>query len=110
GLPGSRPASGCRLFRSTMRATRRSGRSCRSSRARNPSMPVPAETATGSGAAGGVEAVYARIARRIMPVLILLFVIAWLDRANIGFARLQMLADRAFSDAVFGFGAGVFYF
>ena len=73
-------------------------------------MPVPAETATGSGAAGGVEAVYARIARRIMPVLILLFVIAWLDRVNVGFARLQMLADRGFSDAVFGFGAGVFYF
>ena len=48
-------------------------------------MPVPAETATGSGAAGGVEAVYARIARRIMPVLILLFVIAWLDRVNVGF-------------------------
>ena len=73
-------------------------------------MPLPAETATGSGAAGDVEAVYARIARRIMPVLILLFVIAWLDRVNVGFARLQMLADRGFSDAVFGFGAGVFYF
>ena len=61
-------------------------------------MPLPAETATGSGAAGDVEAVYARIARRIMPVLILLFVIAWLDRVNVGFARLQMLADRGFRD------------
>jgi len=70
---------------------------------------VPAETTIGSGAAG-VEAVYSRIAKRIMPVLILLFVIAWMDRVNVGFARLQMLADRGFSDAVFGFGAGVFYF
>jgi len=44
-----------------------------------------------------------------MPVLILLFVIAWMDRVNVGFAKLQMLADRGFSEAVFGFGAGVFY-
>jgi len=61
------------------------------------------------GAATDVEAVYTRIAARIMPVLILLFVIAWMDRVNVGFAKLQMLADRGFSEAVFGFGAGVFY-
>lgn len=35
---------------------------------------------------------------------------AWMDRVNVGFARLQMLADRGFSEAVFGFGAGIFYF
>jgi len=56
-----------------------------------------------------LEAVYARIAKRIIPVLILLFVMAWMDRVNVGFARLQMLADLGFSDAVFGFGAGIFY-
>ena len=60
-------------------------------------------------AAGDVEAVYARIAKRIIPVLILLFVMAWMDRVNVGFARLQMLADLGFSEAVFGFGAGIFY-
>jgi D-galactonate transporter len=57
-----------------------------------------------------VEAVYARIAKRVLPILFLLFVIAWMDRVNVGFAKLQMLADRGFSEAVFGFGAGVFYF
>jgi MFS family permease len=71
---------------------------------------VRAEAAPGGAAAAGVEAVYAKIATRIMPVLILLFVIAWMDRVNVGFAKLQMLADRGFSEAVFGFGAGVFYF
>jgi D-galactonate transporter len=56
-----------------------------------------------------VEAVYAKIARRIMPFLILLFVVAWLDRVNVGFAKLQMSADLGFSEAVFGFGAGIFF-
>jgi D-galactonate transporter len=58
---------------------------------------------------GDVEAVYAKIGKRIIPVLVLLFVMAWMDRVNVGFARLQMLADLGFSDAVFGFGAGIFY-
>jgi D-galactonate transporter len=63
----------------------------------------------GAGAAAEADAIYARIARRIIPVLILLFVMAWMDRVNVGFARLQMLQDLGFSDAVFGFGAGIFY-
>jgi D-galactonate transporter len=58
---------------------------------------------------GDVESVYTKIGKRIIPVLILLFVMAWMDRVNVGFARLQMLSDLGFSDAVFGFGAGIFY-
>jgi D-galactonate transporter len=69
-----------------------------------------AETRIGTAAPGEVEAVYSKIAKRIIPVLILLFVMAWMDRVNVGFARLQMLADLGFSEAVFGFGAGIFYF
>src|SRR5437667_8866211 len=56
-----------------------------------------------------LEAVYSKIARRIMPFLILLFVMAWLDRVNVGFAKLQMLNDLGFSEAVYGFGAGIFF-
>ena len=56
-----------------------------------------------------VEAVYRRIAWRILPFLILLFVMAWLDRVNVGFAKLQMSQDLGFSEAVFGFGAGIFF-
>jgi sugar phosphate permease len=56
-----------------------------------------------------VEAAYDKIAWRIMPFLVLLFVVAWLDRINVGFARLQMVEDLRFSDAAYGFGAGIFY-
>ena len=66
-------------------------------------------TSIGAGAGAEVDAIYSRIARRIMPVLMLLFVMAWMDRVNVGFARLQMLQDLGFSEAVFGFGAGIFY-
>src|SRR6185295_1037604 len=60
-------------------------------------------------AASDVEAVYKKIAARILPFLILLFVVAWLDRVNVGFAKLQMLSDLGFSEAVYGFCAGIFY-
>ena len=56
-----------------------------------------------------VELVYDKIARRIMPFLVLLFVVAWLDRINVGFARLQMVADLGWSDTAYGFGVGIFY-
>ena len=60
-------------------------------------------------ASSDVDAVYTKIAARILPFLILLFVVAWLDRVNVGFAKLQMLSDLGFSEAVYGFGAGIFY-
>ena len=63
----------------------------------------------GVAAAGEVEAVYLKIAKRIMPFLVLLFVMAWMDRVNVGFAKLQMVKDLGFSEAVYGFGAGIFF-
>jgi D-galactonate transporter len=56
-----------------------------------------------------VEAIYNKIAKRILPFLTLLFVTAWLDRVNVGFAKLQMQQDLGFSEAAFGLGAGIFY-
>ena len=50
-----------------------------------------------------------RVNRRLMPFLFLLFIVAFLDRANVGFAGLQMTKELGFSDAVFGFGGGVFF-
>src|SRR6266853_4753800 len=50
-----------------------------------------------------------RIMRRLMPYLFLLFVIAYLDRVNVGYAALQMKGDLSFTDEVLGFGAGVFF-
>jgi ACS family tartrate transporter-like MFS transporter len=50
-----------------------------------------------------------RITRRLMPYLLLLFVIAYLDRVNVGFAALQMKGDLNFKDDVIGLGAGIFF-
>jgi MFS transporter, ACS family, tartrate transporter len=51
----------------------------------------------------------AKVTARLLPFLLLLYVVAWLDRVNIGFAALQMNRDLGFSAAVYGFGAGVFF-
>ncbi|HLZ12861.1 MAG TPA: MFS transporter [Candidatus Acidoferrum sp.] len=46
---------------------------------------------------------------RLMPFLLLLYVVAYLDRINVGFAALQMKTQLHFSDAVYGLGAGIFF-
>lgn len=51
-----------------------------------------------------------RVAWRLVPFICLLYFIAFIDRVNIGFAALTMNKDLGFSSAVFGFGAGVFFF
>lgn len=50
-----------------------------------------------------------RISRRIIPFLILLFVVAFLDRTNVGFAALRMNEDIGISQAIYGLGAGIFF-
>src|ERR1700745_916986 len=50
-----------------------------------------------------------RINRRLIPFLFLLYIIAFLDRINVGFAGLEMTRELGFSNEVFGFGAGVFF-
>jgi ACS family tartrate transporter-like MFS transporter len=46
---------------------------------------------------------------RLLPFLILLYVVAYLDRVNVSFAALEMRADLGFSAEVYGFGAGIFF-
>jgi MFS family permease len=55
-------------------------------------------------------ATYSKIARRILPLLFAGYFLAILDRVNVGFAKLQMASQLGLSDAVYGFGAGVFFF
>src|SRR6266849_700004 len=50
-----------------------------------------------------------RIARRLLPFLFILFVIAFLDRVNVSYAALEMTRDLSFSDSVFGLGSGIFF-
>jgi D-galactonate transporter len=47
--------------------------------------------------------------RRILPFLFICYFFAYLDRVNVGFAKLQMQTGLSFSDAVYGLGAGIFF-
>ncbi|MEJ2889743.1 MFS transporter [Actinomycetospora aeridis] len=64
-------------------------------------------TSTSPGA--GVDRVYQKITRRLVPFLFVCYAAAYLDRVNVGFAKLQLQDDLAFSDTVYGIGAGIFF-
>jgi sugar phosphate permease len=55
------------------------------------------------------QAVFRKINWRIMPLLLICYAVAYLDRINIGYAQLQMRQTLDFSDAVYGLGAGIFF-
>ena len=74
------------------------------------STPDATETAVHSRAEPDIaQRARHRIARRLLPFLFLLYVIAFLDRMNVGAAALQMPHDLGFSEGVIGFGAGIFF-
>jgi ACS family tartrate transporter-like MFS transporter len=50
-----------------------------------------------------------KVTRRLLPFLFVLYIAAWLDRVNVGFAALHMNTDLGFSSAAFGVGSGVFF-
>ncbi|HEY4078882.1 MAG TPA: MFS transporter, partial [Rhizomicrobium sp.] len=50
-----------------------------------------------------------RLNRRLMPLLLLMYVLAFLDRTNIGFAKNAFQADTGISDAAYAFGASIFF-
>ena len=56
------------------------------------------------------SAIFARVARRLIPLMVALYTVSFLDRVNVGFAALTMNKDLSFSPEVFGWGAGVFFF
>jgi MFS family permease len=51
----------------------------------------------------------ARVARRLLPLLMACYFVAYLDRVNVGFASLTMNKALGFSSSVYGFGAGIFF-
>lgn len=55
------------------------------------------------------DALYNRIAARLLPYLVLLLVVSFVDRVNVGFAKLQMAGDIGLSDLAYGTGAGLFF-
>src|SRR5919109_3283629 len=58
---------------------------------------------------GLVERARRRIIWRLLPFLFVLFVIAYIDRVNVGYAALQMKGELSFTDEILGFGAGIFF-
>ncbi|MFK3799898.1 MULTISPECIES: MFS transporter [unclassified Pseudomonas] len=54
-------------------------------------------------------ALLAKVSWRLLPFLLLMYIMAFLDRANVGFARQAFQVDTGISDAAFAFGAGVFF-
>lgn len=55
------------------------------------------------------DAVFRKVTLRIVPFLMLCYIASYLDRVNVGFAKLQMSAELGFSEAAFGLGAGLFF-
>ncbi|WP_020204545.1 MULTISPECIES: MFS transporter [Cupriavidus] len=68
-------------------------------------------TAVHPGASGTAfeDATYRKVSWRLVPFLLLCYVVAYLDRVNVGFAKLQMLSDLKFSETIYGLGAGIFF-
>src|SRR5207247_1518869 len=56
-----------------------------------------------------LERVTAKAIRRLVPFLLLMYVLAFLDRANIGFAKQAFQLDTGVSNAAYAFGAGIFF-
>jgi D-galactonate transporter len=55
------------------------------------------------------DKVFRKVSWRLVPLIILCYVVAYLDRVNVGFAKLQMAQQLGFSETVFGLGAGIFF-
>jgi MFS family permease len=66
-------------------------------------------SATSGASVSELDTAYRRIFLRLLPFLMVLWILAWIDRVNIGFVKLTMLDDLKWSEAIYGFGAGVFF-
>lgn len=73
------------------------------------SLPAVGPEASRNPARSAEDIVFRKISWRVMPIVLIAYVFAFLDRINIGYAQLQMKHDLAFSDAVYGLGAGIFF-
>jgi MFS family permease len=75
--------------------------------------PNPIEPLTMPGASAPPSsfeaATYRKVSWRLLPLLLICYLVAYLDRVNVGFAKLQMAQALNLSDAVYGLGAGIFF-
>jgi MFS family permease len=71
-------------------------------------MTLACDIGEAAGAAAASRA-YRRIAWRLLPFLMLCYTVAYLDRVNVGFAKLGMAKELGFSETAYGLGAGIFF-
>lgn len=71
--------------------------------------PTPAAAPTSGAPPSEIERTYKKILWRLIPFLMALWILAWLDRVNIGFVKLTMLDELQWSEAIYGLGAGIFF-
>src|SRR5277367_5897608 len=64
-----------------------------------------------AAASTGIDprALYRRITGRLIPYMFVLYIVAYMDRVNVGFAAMDMQRQLHFSDTVYGTGAGIFF-
>ncbi|WP_354683700.1 MFS transporter [Cupriavidus necator] len=62
-----------------------------------------------TSAVDDASSLYSKINWRLLPFLLVCYLFAYLDRVNVGFAKLQMQSELGFSDAAYGVGAGIFF-
>src|SRR5216683_2380184 len=56
------------------------------------------------------QQLFAKVARRLIPLMVALYTVAFLDRVNLSFAALTMNKDLSFTPEIYGWGAGIFFF
>jgi len=72
-------------------------------------MPAANQFHKEDGPSVDVTGLRRKVAWRVLPLVFLLYIVAYLDRANVGFAKLRMASDLHFSEAVYGLGIGIFF-
>ncbi|WP_298231243.1 MFS transporter [uncultured Azohydromonas sp.] len=70
---------------------------------------APTAPTAPAASASELDGAYRKIIWRLIPFLMVLWILAWIDRVNIGFVKLTMLDDLKWSEAVYGLGAGIFF-
>src|SRR6266852_655681 len=55
------------------------------------------------------DQIFAKVARRLIPFMVALYTVSFLDRVNVGFAALTMNKDLGFTPEIYGWGAGIFF-
>ncbi|WP_399696915.1 MFS transporter [Xenophilus sp.] len=71
----------------------------------------PAQARSGAHASYDAqdEALFSKVSWHLLPLLVICYIVAFIDRINIGFAQLQMKQTLSFSDEAYALGAGIFF-